>query len=256
MSDLLADQLVDGRADELVVTDLQAIRVIVFNRPSVRNAMSNTMKQALVAGLAEAAEDESVRAVVLTGAGNCFSAGADIKELLAGAQPIRPHPGEALRAFSKPVIAAVDGPCATGALEVALSCSFILASAGARFADTHAKVGLIAGWGMSALLPRAIGRRRAIQMMSTGEFIDAATALRWGLVNEVVEGDVVARAVGVANSIVRNPRASVEAQIAAMFKGDGATLDEALAIEEQMKQAWRAERTNLFANDLTATPNS
>lgn len=252
---MLADQLVEGRSDELVVTDLEGTRLVVFNRPAARNALSNAMKQDLVATLSEAEKDDNVRVVIVTGAGACFSAGADIKELRAGAQPIRPHPGEALRAFGKPVIAAVDGPCATGALEVALSCSFILASSNARFADTHAKVGLIAGWGMSALLPRAIGRRRANQIMSTGEFIDAGRAYDWGLVNEVVEGDVTERAVEVARLIGSNPRGSVEAQIRAMRDGDGASLSEALEIEQGMKQSWRAQRTGIFANVPDPAPN-
>ncbi|OYX52068.1 MAG: hypothetical protein B7Y97_02645 [Sphingomonas sp. 32-66-10] len=256
MMTMLADQLVAGRPDELVVTDFEGIRLIIFNRPTARNALSNAMKRALVACLDQAGTDDDVRIVVLTGAGACFSAGADIKELRAGAQPIRPHPGEALRAFGKPVIAAVDGPCATGALEVALSCSFILASPKARFADTHAKVGLIAGWGMSALLPRAIGRRRANQIMSTGEFIDAERAYDWGLVNEVVEGDVTERALEVARQIAANPRASVEGQIGAMLEGDGASLGEALEIEERMKQCWRSGRTRLFATDPNTVPKT
>ncbi|ALC14122.1 enoyl-CoA hydratase-related protein [Sphingopyxis sp. 113P3] len=245
----LTDQLAADQADELVVSDINTTRLIIFNRPAARNALTNAMKAAIVAHLADAANDDSIRTVVVTGAHGAFSAGADIKELRAGAPRIRHNPAEALRAFPKPVIAAVDGPCATGALEVALSCSFILASRRARFADTHAKVGLIAGWGMSALLPRAIGRRRASQIMSTGEFIDATTAYEWGLVNEVVDGDVTARAVEIAGQMAANPRASVEAQIRAMIDGEGASLGDALAIEERMKEMWRAGKPDLFASD-------
>ncbi len=246
---MLCDRLVEGRSEELVVTDIDTVRLIVFNRPSARNALSNAMKQTFITGLRDAEEDDNVRVVVVTGASGCFSAGADIKELRREVSPIRPNPAEALRAFAKPVIAAVDGPCATGALELALSCSFILASPNARFADTHAKVGLIAGWGMSAMLPRAIGRRRANQMMSTGEFINAATAYDWGLVNEIIDGDVTARAVAIAGQITANPRVSVEAQIRALAEGEGATLGEALEIEERMKEAWRATGTGLFASE-------
>lgn len=249
---MLADELVAQQSDELIVSDRDGIRLIIFNRPAARNALSNAMKQGFVAALGAADEDDAVKVVVVTGAGKCFSAGADIKELRAGAKPVRPHPAEALRAFGKPVIAAVDGACATGALELALSCSFILASAEARFADTHAKVGLIAGWGMSALLPRAIGRRRANQIMSTGEFVDAARAYAWGLVNEVVEGDVTERALAVAALIAANPARSVNAQIGAMREGDGASMAEALEIEERMKQSWRKANAGLFANTPTA----
>lgn len=250
----LAHRLVADQAAELVVADIDTIRLIVFNRPAARNALSNAMKETLVAELARAAGDDAVRAVVVTGAHGVFSAGADIKELRAGAPRVRCNPAEALRAFHKPVIAAVDGACATGALEIALSCTFILASTQARFADTHAKVGLIAGWGMSALLPRAIGRRRASQMMSTGEFIDAATAYEWGLANEVVRSDVVAYAVEIANRMASNPRDSVEAQIRAMIDGEGVALGEALEIEERMKERWRANRPVLFASDADTKP--
>lgn len=235
----LADQLVANCPADLVVKDIDDARVIVLNRPDARNALTNSMKQALVATIHEADQANEVRSIIITGAGGCFSAGADLKELRSGAPALRPHAAEALRSVMKPVIAAVDGACVTGALEVALSCSFILASQRARFADTHAKVGLISGWGMSALLPRAIGRRRANQMMSTGEFIDAARAYAWGLVNEVIDGDVTARAIEIAGLIGKHPASSVNAQIAAMAEGDGLTLEEALAIEERVKTAWR-----------------
>lgn len=249
---MLADQLAADQASELVVANIDATRLLILNRPAARNALSNAMKEALIAELARAADDDAVRVIVVTGAQGVFSAGADIKELRAGVPRMRFNPAEALRACRKPVIAAVDGPCATGALEVVLSCSFILASSKARFADTHAKVGLIAGWGMSALLPRAIGRRRANQMMSTGEFIDAATAYDWGLVNEVVEGDVTARAVEIARQVATNPQDSVEAQIRAMVDGEGVSLGEALEIEERMKEQWRAGKLGLFALDADA----
>jgi|LADL02.1.fsa_nt_gi enoyl-CoA hydratase len=243
---MFVDQLVANCGDELVVTNRGYVRLIVLNRPAARNALSNALKQAFIDALQSAQQSDDTRVIVVTGAGGCFSAGADIKELRAGVPPLRPHPGEVLRSLEKPVIAAVDGPCATGALEVALSCSFILASRHARFADTHAKVGLIAGWGMSALLPRAIGRRRANQIMSSGEFIDARTAHDWGLVNEVVEGDVTLRALEVANMIADNPQRSVNAQLKAMYEGDGVSLEEALKIEERMKQVWRSGHSGLF----------
>lgn len=238
----LVDQLVAEDDNDLVIATRGPIRILVFNRPSARNAMTVAMRKEFARQIAAADADDDVLVTVVTGAGGVFSAGVDIKELRAGVPPARPHPAEALRAAAKPVIAAVDGPCATGGLELALSCSFILASPSARFADTHAKVGLIAGWGMSALLPRAIGRRRANQIMSTGAFIDAKTAYDWGLVNEIIDEDVLARAVEVAESMAGNPQVSVRMQIKAMYDSDGETLEEALAIEERMRDAWRAAR--------------
>jgi enoyl-CoA hydratase len=247
---MVADRLVADKTDELVVADIGSIRLIVFNRPAARNALNNAMKAGLIEQLSLAGDDHTSRGVVVTGAHGVFSAGADIKELRTGAPRVRYNPAEALRAFPKPVIAAVDGPCATGALEVALSCTFILASARARFADTHAKVGLIAGWGMSALLPRAIGRRRASQMMSTGDFIDAATAYEWGLVNEVVDGDVTARALEISTLMAAHPQHSVELQIHAMAEGEDTPLANAMEIEERMKERWRAARPALFSSGV------
>ncbi len=127
----------------------------------------------------------------LTGSDPTFTAGVDLKERLAGGVPlprVRPNPGEVLRSFSKPVICAVNRPCVTGGLEIALSCTFVVASERAAFKDTHARLGLMPGWGLSALLPRAIGMRLAADMTVTGRVVDAAGP-QVGLVNTVVAHD-------------------------------------------------------------------
>ncbi len=95
--------------------------------------------------------------------------------------PVPPH--------TKPMIGAINGPAVTGGLEVALACDFLVASERARFADTHARVGVVPGWRLSVVLPEAIGYRRAKEMSATGNFVDAETALTWGLVNHVVPHD-------------------------------------------------------------------
>src|SRR5690606_469723 len=104
--------------------------------------------------------------LIVIGAGGNFCSGLDTSEPPDPDRPIavRPHPGEAMRQFTKPSIAAVDGYCLTGGLELALSCSFIIATDRARFADTHGAIGIFPGWGMTALLPRAVGIRRARQL--------------------------------------------------------------------------------------------
>jgi enoyl-CoA hydratase len=243
MTDIL-ESLVGGSTDPIIVIDNGSSRLVSFNRPEARNAMTLAMRKTFVEIVQAADVDPAISVIIVTGAGGAFSAGADLKERAAnpGMPMHRPHPGETLRALSKTVIAAVDGPCATGALELALSCSFILASPRARFADTHAKVGLIAGWGMSAMLPRAIGVRRARQMMSSGEFIDAATAYQWGLVNEIVERDVVARAMAVAQAIAASPQLAVGMQLGVMSRGEGETVHRALELEESMRAEWRVRR--------------
>jgi len=178
--------LPDG-GQPILVEDSQGVRTVTLNRPAARNAMTRAMRADFARIMAEASQDPLIGAVILTGAGGCFSAGVDLKDRPAGAAPVKPDPASALRALGKPVIAAIDGPCLTGALEMALSCTIVLATPAARFADTHCKVGFFPRWGGGALLTRTIGVHRAAQLMLTGEQIDAQTALAWGLVNEIVE---------------------------------------------------------------------
>jgi len=180
------DELIDGSDDPLVAKLQAGVLVLIVNRPRARNAISLDMRKAFARIIEAAESDDEIKAAVVAGAHGIFSSGADIKEVLSGpARVFRPHPGEVARSFTKPIIAAVDGVCVTGALELALSCDFIIASSRARFADTHAKVGLFPGWGQTALLSSAVGVRRARQMSLTGEFIDAEKAFAWGLVNEL-----------------------------------------------------------------------
>jgi enoyl-CoA hydratase len=241
---LTVQELVTGSDQDLVAATRGDVRLLVFNRPEVRNAMSLAVRQDFARLTAEAEADEAINVVVVTGAHGVFSSGVDLKELrAAGPRPIfRPHPAEAARAMTKPTIAAVDGPCVTGALELALSCSFIIASERARFADTHASVGLFPAWGQSALLPRAIGTRRARQMSFTGEFINAATASRWGLVNEVTSPeDLLTRCLALAAAIGHGDRRSIRWQLELMSRNDGAPFDVALAAEEAAVRRWRAD---------------
>jgi enoyl-CoA hydratase len=169
--------------------DAGAVRVLTMNRPAARNALSPGLIEALYTQLREADDDPSVRAVVLTGADPAFCAGMDLGDpTWAGSNRAKPEDTftAALRALRKPLIAAVNGPAITGGLELALGCDFIIASDRAYFGDTHARVGIFPGGGMTVHLAEAIGVRHARQLSYTGELIDAPTALRLGLVNEVV----------------------------------------------------------------------
>lgn len=201
-------RLVSDATDPIVVADIDAIRVVILNRPDARNALTRQMRADFARLLADADDDPAVNALVLTGVGGVFSAGVDLKDRIAGAPPVEPNPGVALRGLAKPIVAAIDGPCVTGALEMALSCSFAIATPAARFADTHCKVGLFPRWGGGTLLTGAIGTRRARQMMLTGGFVDAATALAWGLVNEIVAADgLLDRAAALATAMAAQARA-------------------------------------------------
>jgi enoyl-CoA hydratase len=204
--------------------------------------MSLELRQEFARLSQEAEADPAIKVVVITGAHGVFSAGVDLKDRAADpSRPMfRPHPGEAARAMAKPVIAAVDGVCVTGALELALSCSFIIASDRSRFADTHAKRGLFPGWGLSALLPSAIGVRRARQLSLTGEFIDAQTAYEWGLVNELTTPErLLPRCLELADAIMTCNEDSVRLQIEVMSRSEGASLDVGLAAETAAIQRWK-----------------
>ncbi|MEV6336786.1 enoyl-CoA hydratase-related protein [Nocardia vinacea] len=219
---------------------------LTLDRPRVRNAMTITMRRGLIAAMRAADSDAATRLVVLTGTDPAFSAGIDLKEALgngAGSpRGARTDPAAVVRAARTPVLGVINGLCFTGALELALSCSFLIASEHASFADTHAAIGLPPGWGMSALLPRAVGVRLARQMMLTGEPIDAAGALAVGLVNEVVPHDrLLDRAGELADLIRRTHPDAVAATLELLADGEGTSLAHALALEARAKLRWRSD---------------
>jgi enoyl-CoA hydratase len=171
---------------------------------------------------------------VLTAVDPVFSAGVDFKNLERGpgesGSPLDVNPASALRAMGKPVICAVNGACVSGALEIALSCSFVVASERARFADTHALLGVVPTWGLTALLPRAVGVRKAREMSITGAFVDAAEALRIGLVNHVVPHEqLLPFSLDLAKQIPDTP--AVGEMLDLYARGEDMSLDAALALE-------------------------
>lgn len=178
-------------SDALVLTATDgAVRVVTLNRPEARNALSLALQRELAAALQHAESDSAVACVVLTAADPAFCAGLDLKELGQGVAPgtlnSTDSPFSVLWHMTTPVIGAINGACATGGLELALACDFLIASERARFGDTHARVGFTPAGGMSVLLPEAVGLRAAREMSLTGNFIDATEAHRLGLVNRVV----------------------------------------------------------------------
>ncbi len=217
--------------DALLVDDDEGIRTITFNRPEVKNALTAAMRTRLCELLARADGDDDVRAVILTGVDPVFTAGVDFREATAGSPPAG-NPGKALRAMATPVISAVNGACVTGGLEIALSCTFVVASERARFADTHARLDVVAAWGLTALLPRAVGVRKAAEMSITGNFVGAAEALRLGLVNHVVaHAELGPLARGLARDVA-GTRAVAEV-LDLYRRGDGLPLADALVLEAE-----------------------
>ena len=167
------------------------VATVTLNRPDARNALSRELRKAIYSTLRDLDERDDLSAIVLTGADPAFCAGVDLKELASGVPLGDDSAAEAIRQgpfpdMQTPVIGAINGVAITGGFELALACDFLVASERARFADTHARVGIMPGWGLTVLLPEAVGFRRAKELSTTGNFLDAATALSWGLVNHVV----------------------------------------------------------------------
>ncbi|CAN5125285.1 enoyl-CoA hydratase [soil metagenome] len=186
------------------------IATVTLNRPEAMNALSREFSARLEEVFAELQAMPDVKVAILTGAGRAFCAGMDLKELASGAATLQAadeeqgacHSKFGMGVFDRPLIGAINGVAATGGLELAMHCDMRIASTTARFGDTHARVGVIPGGSMSALLSRLVGLGRAKEMSLTGKLIDAATADRWGLVNRVVEPEeLMPAAVALAQEI-------------------------------------------------------
>lgn len=227
----------------------EGVALVVLDRPEARNALNSELLRALPRALIEADEDERVRAIVLTGSDPAFCAGLDLKELGSTGNNLGGDDSDsaAERATSapwpvmtKPLIGAINGPTVTGGLELALHCDFLVASDRARFADTHARVGVMPGWGLTVLLPQAIGLRRAKEMSLTGNFVGPEEALALGLVNHVVpHAELVPIAVGLARDIASNDPEGVATLLASYKECALTTAAEALLIEHRVSQSWR-----------------
>ncbi len=225
----------------LLSTDAH-IAAVTLNRPKVLNALNATMLRELDELFAALAVDDTVRVVLLRGAGGkAFAAGAYIieitevddtsGELLAG----RTHRiFRRIETLGKPVIACIDGFALGGGCELAMSCTLRLAASTARLGQPEIKLGLIPGYGGTQRLPRLVGPGAALKMILTGAMIDAAEALRIGLVDEVVPGDadaLTARATELAQLLASMPPLAVAAAIEAVDRGAGLPLEAALTLE-------------------------
>ena len=187
--------------DALVLHEIHpsGYAVLTLNRPSALNALSRALMAELSDRLDALQADPAVRVLILTGAGKAFCAGLDLKELGSGQAALgggengvtARDPVAALARFSGPVIGAINGAAVTGGFELALACDVLLASPQARFADTHARVGIAPGWGLSQRLSRAIGIYRAREVSLTGNWISAEQAAAWGFVNRVLPAEAL-----------------------------------------------------------------
>jgi enoyl-CoA hydratase len=222
-----------------------AVATVTLNRPDAMNAMNRALRNALAVAMREVAADDSVRVVILTGAGTrAFTAGLDLKELgeqglgAANAESADDNPVKAVELCHKPVIGAINGVAITGGFELALACDVLIAADTARFADTHARVGVMPGWGLSQKLSRLIGPYRAKELSLTGNFLPAPLAAEWGLVNRVVPA---AELMDTARKLAAD-MATIDPGFSAAYKtliddGYAATFADGLALEAERSSA-------------------
>lgn len=223
--------------DVLLIDTTDRVRTLTLNRPQSRNALSSALRTALFGALRAAEADDTVDVVILTGTDPVFCAGLDLKEL--GDSTELPDISPQWPEMTKPVIGAINGAAVTGGLEMALYCDILIASEQARFADTHARVGLLPTWGLSVRLPQKVGVGLARRMSLTGDYLSAADALRAGLVTEVVAHEnLLPTARSVAAAIVGNNQRAVRALLASYHRIDDAQTSAGLWIEATSARQW------------------
>jgi enoyl-CoA hydratase len=239
-----------NQPDQVLLIDkpFDGCAVLTLNRPHAANALSVELRRTLTAEIDRLTATPGVRVLILTGAGNAFCAGLDLKELGAasdgtkvlGAGP-EIDPVAALRRFAGPVIGAINGATITGGFELAMACDVLLASTRARFADTHARVGVMPGWGLSQVLPRLLGPYRAKELSLTGNFLSASKAEAWGLVNRVVEPEqLLPEALQLARDMLSSLPAMLVAYKRLIDDGYAMTFQDGLAEEKKRSRAWSA----------------
>jgi enoyl-CoA hydratase len=254
--------------DPVLVDVLDGVATITLNRPERRNAINGALGVGLARAVGDCEARDDVAVMILTGTDPAFCAGADLKALSEGVgsetatgddasaegmspddadDPYRrdeigkyvfrgPYPPR-----TKLLIGAINGPAITGGFELALNCDFLVASERARFADTHARVGIMPGWGITVLLVETIGVRRARELSATGNFLDAETALTWGLVNHVVAHDeLLPFTRELALGAVQNDQFAVGRMLRTYDEIAGSIYDAGWAIEDRVNRDWLA----------------
>jgi enoyl-CoA hydratase len=233
-------------SEQLVLVEVDGpVATVTLNRPDARNALSRALRKEIFTTLRDLDGRDDLAAIVLTGADPAFCAGVDLKELASGVPLGDTASAEAISQgpfpdMQTPVIGAINGVAITGGFELALNCDFLVASERARFADTHARVGIMPGWGLTVLLPEAVGFRRAKELSTTGNFLDADTALGWGLVNHVVPHDELlpfCRQLG--HDIASVDRRAVRRMLQTYDEGSRLDGAGAWALEAEVSNAWQ-----------------
>lgn len=218
---------------------------ITLNRPEVMNALGGTMREDLLASLEQAERDPEVRCVIITGAGAAFCAGGDIASMvemqnrndasvLAQRMTLGGKVVQFIRQMTKPVIAAINGAAAGAGMNLALACDIRYGSDRARFAESFVKIGLVPDWGGHYLLTQLVGTSRALELIMTGDRIDAEEAYRLGLINRIFPHDSFSEEVRkFATRLAEGPAETLAQIKRGVYLGATGTLAETLAHEEQ-----------------------
>ncbi len=228
----------------LLVERSGACVLVTLNRPEKLNSLNRTLRGELAAVMGELAADDSVHAVILTGAGRAFCAGMDLKEFEAPPGQAEQESGQlsvfqAVEAMPQPVIAAVNGFAVTGGFELALACDILLASRGARFADTHAPLAIMPGAGLSQKLSRILGRPRAMALSLTGDFLSAEEAFQHGLVSHLLaDEELLPFAQAMGRKISELDPTAARSIKKLIREGGQTTLAEGLALETSVHDEW------------------
>lgn len=228
------------------------VATVVINRPEARNALNREVRLLLPKILTEVNEDPEVDVIILTGTDPAFTAGLDLKELGGGGNQISlskyeaaPLPNRPFPDLDKPLIGAINGVAITGGFELALNCDLLIASERAAFADTHARVGVMPGWGLTTLLADVVGVRRAREISLTGNFVSARQALDWGLVNHVVtHPDLLPFTQRLAEDMVGNDQRGVRQMLRTYRQVGESTVGDGWQIEAT--EAWKFEKERAF----------
>jgi enoyl-CoA hydratase len=230
----------------LVDTEQVGLAVLTLNRPRAMNALSRELCHAFSATIDRLEADPAVRVLVLTGAGRAFCAGLDLNELAlegnTGGFVQANDPIRSLSRFSGPIIGAINGAAITGGFELALACDVLVASTEARFADTHSRVGVLPGWGLSQKLSRIIGPSRAKELAFTGNFISAQEAMTMGLVNRVLpHGQLLDAARQLAEDMLTVLPNMLPVYKALIDEGYAGTFSDGLRLEHERTAAWSVD---------------
>lgn len=239
----------------LLVDRKDGIATLTLNRPDKLNALSMELLRALVDELERLRNDPDIGVVILTGAGRAFCAGLDLKEMGDPNGPradvAQPDPPMMLRTLPQPVIGAINGLAITGGLEISVSCDILIATPEARFADTHVRLGIIAGWGLSQRLSRVIGLNRAKELSLTGNYLTAERAYEWGLVNRIVSREeLLPTCEALARDMLSCIPESMREYKRLMDRGFDLALGDAMTYEVEINRLYKGPRPEDIAARL------